>query len=411
MITRVYARNYRSIGEIDLDLGALTALVGPNASGKSNIADVLRFLSDCVGSSLRRAVAIRQGFGALRRWSGELPLDMDVGILVEDKRGSGFWAFTLAAGDTEDTFRIQREVAGWYDTSWPAEDVRSHLVELLARRAHDKPSRFDEARIQKVEQVHGFERIDGAFWSPDNLAEDPHSNTTLVLPNHLAVYLRVLEPLVEAVSSLAVYSLFPDGLRAPQNPDPSKPMLTRGNNWASTLKALDKESGGSELLAALGRIVGDIDDYRVVQAGGFLIPEIRHGLDASGHERWLGAAQESDGTLRVAAILTALFQEPAPSLLGFEEPELAVHPGAIPVLFDFLKEASTRSQILLTTHSPDLLDLLSIDDVRVVERRDGATTVARVEERQRELVHKRLMSASDLLHAEGLRPEGAGGDG
>jgi hypothetical protein len=187
-------------------------------------------------------------------------------------------------------------------------------------------------------------------------------------------------------------------------------MDTAGSNWSSTLRALDKATWGSELIAALGRLVGDIDDYRVVQAGGFLIPELRHGLDAEGRERWLGAAQESDGTLRVAAILTALFQQPPLSLIGFEEPELAVHPGAIPLLFDFLKEASTCSQILLTTHSPDLLDLLDIDEIRVVERRGGATAVARVEERQRELVRKRLLSTSDVLHAEGLRQEGARGD-
>lgn len=217
-------------------------------------------------------------------------------------------------------------------------------------------------------------------------------------------------PLMEELRSVAIYSLFPDVLRAPQHPDPSKPMSTKGSNWASTLRALERSSWGAELVAALGRIASDIDEYRVTEAGGFLIPEFRHGIDAQGRERWHGAVQESDGTLRVAALLTALFQEPAPALLGFEEPELGVHPGAISLLYDFLKEASTRSQILLTTHSPDLLDLVPIDGLRVVERRAGATTLARVEERQRELVRKRLMSTSDLLHAEGLRAEGSAGD-
>ena len=155
--------------------------------------------------------------------------------------------------------------------------------------------------------------------------------------------------LVHEISRFAVYSLFPNELRAPR---PQTLMASSGDNWSSMLKALNRDMGRSKLLAGLARITGDIDDYRVAQAGGFLIPEFRHGVDADGGERWLGAAQESDRTLRVAAILTALFQEPAPSLIGFEEPELAVHPGAIPVLFDFLNEASARSQILLTTHSP-----------------------------------------------------------
>jgi predicted ATPase len=214
--------------------------------------------------------------------------------------------------------------------------------------------------------------------------------------------------LLDEFRGVAVYSCFPNTLRSPQNPNPIRPMTSSGDNWASTLKSVNKSKWGAELTAALGRITGDIDGYRVTQAGGFLIPEFRHGIDGpKGSERWLGAAQESDGTLRIAAILTALFQEPPPSLIGFEEPELSVHPGALPILFDFLKEASTRSQILLTTHSPDLLDLMPIDGIRVVERNDGITTVAPVDERQRELVRKRLITTSNLLHAEGLRPEGA----
>jgi AAA domain, putative AbiEii toxin, Type IV TA system len=190
-------------------------------------------------------------------------------------------------------------------------------------------------------------------------------------------------------------------------------MSSGGENWASTLAALDRGVWGAELMAALGRLVGDIDDYEVADVGGrYLIPRFRHRLAGEpARSGWLAAAQESDGTLRLAGILTALFQQPSPTLLGFEEPELAIHPGALPVLYDFLAEGSVRSQILLTTHSPDLLDRLALDDVRVVERRSGATTAARVDPRQRELVKKRLLSASEILHAEGLQAEGGRADG
>jgi predicted ATPase len=213
-----------------------------------------------------------------------------------------------------------------------------------------------------------------------------------------------LAPLVQELRQLTVYSMFPNTLRAAQLPNPIHPMSSHGENWASTLKSLDRSTDGAELVHALQRIVGDIDDYRVAQAGGYVIPEFRHGKNGD-KERWFGAAQESDGTLRIAAMLTALFQKPSPKLIGFEEPELAVHPGALPILFDFLKEASTFSQVLLTTQSPDLMDLADIDAIRVVERKDGDTVVSRVDGRQRELVKKQLFSTSELLHAEGLLPE------
>ncbi|XXT25435.1 AAA family ATPase [Sorangium sp. So ce429] len=421
MITKISARNFRSIGErIELELGAMTVLVGPNASGKSNIADVLRFLAECASGGLDRPVAVRHGLDALRYGNARESTDVLLEVHIEREQGAGIWGFTLTSADEYGGLCVKRERAVWFPGKAPDSRTRTHIFELLDRpedmwteeerrtllgnHTHDttpnEDAEFPAPQLFVTHKGHWYLEV------PSSFRHDP-SQIPLLAPagsSHFA-------PLMEELRRVAIYSLFPDVLRAPQHPDPSRPMSTKGSNWASTLRALDRTTWEAELVAALGRIASDIDEYRVTEAGGFLIPEFRHGVDAEGRERWHGAAQESDGTLRVAALLTALFQEPAPALLGFEEPELGVHPGAIPLLFDFLKEASTRSQILLTTHSPDLLDLVPIDDVRVVERRNGATTVARVEERQREIVRKRLMSTSDLLHAEGLRPEGSERDG
>ncbi|WP_437944466.1 AAA family ATPase [Sorangium sp. So ce281] len=421
MITKVCARNFRSIGErIELELGAMTVLVGPNASGKSNVADVLRFLAECASGGIDRPVAVRHGLDALRHGTARESTDVLLEVHIEREQGAGIWGFTLTSADEYGALCVKSERAVWFPGNAPDPRTRTRFFELL-ERPEDMWTEEERRTL-----LGGHTR-----------GTTPNGDAELSAPQHFVThkghhYLQVpssfrrdaaqfpllaplghpdFAPLMEELRSVAIYSLFPDVLRAPQHPDPSKPMSMKGSNWASTLRAIERSTWGSELVAALGRIASDIDDYRVTEAGGFLIPEFRHGLDAQGRERWHGAAQESDGTLRAAALLTALFQEPAPTLLGFEEPELGVHPGAIPVLVDFLQEASTRSQVLLTTHSPDLLDLVSIDAIRVVERHNGATTLARVEERQRELVRKRLMSTSDLLHAEGLRPEGSTSDG
>lgn len=415
MITKVCARNFRSIGErIELELGAMTVLVGPNASGKSNLADVLRFLAECASAPLPHAVRTRGGFRALQHGGPWEPREVTIEVCVEREEGRGAWGFTLR-GDEGDAARVAREHGAWFAGPAPDAASRRLLLDLLGRA--DRMPTEAEIKAAAGEATYAF--------SSDGAAMVSNTSVFPMVPN-MSVFPMLpfgdrtpilslmhggpLAPIVEELRRVAVYVLFPSSLREPQHPDPSRPMSTWGDNWASTLESLSTESGGSELVAALGRLAADVDGYRVIRAGGYLVPEFRHGVDAQGRERWLGAAQESDGTLRAAAMLTALFQEPAPALLGFEEPELGVHPGAIPLLFDFLKEATTRSQILLTTHSPDLLDLVPIDDVRIVERRSGATTVARVEERQRQIVRKRLMSTSDLLHAEGLRPEGSSSD-
>jgi len=186
-------------------------------------------------------------------------------------------------------------------------------------------------------------------------------------------------------------------------------MNEHGGNWNSILKDLRIKPVSQDLITALGQLTGDIDDFRVSPAGGYLVSEFRHGQttpigkNSKSRPRWFKAAQESDGTLRMAGILTALLQQSSPTLLGIEEPELTVHPGAIPLLYDYIKEASERGQVVLTTHSPDLLSLLNADEVRVVERHDGITTVAPMDEAQRQAVHDRLFTPGELLRMEGLK--------
>jgi hypothetical protein len=91
-----------------------------------------------------------------------------------------------------------------------------------------------------------------------------------------------LGQLKDHLRTVAVYSLFPNTLRAAQKRIRSYPMTSTGDNWVSTLKALNQKEWGAKLSAALYRITGDIDDDRVVQAGGFVIPEFRHGKGRGG---------------------------------------------------------------------------------------------------------------------------------
>jgi hypothetical protein len=216
------------------------------------------------------------------------------------------------------------------------------------------------------------------------------------------------KPLVDFVSGSVIYSIHPDTLRPPQAPDPHQPMRRRGENWASVLRTLQSSGARNDFRAAMARIVPDLDDFRVTAVGGYLAPEFRHG-EVNGRERWLTAAQESDGTLRTAALLTALLQQPLPTLLGIEEPELMVHVGVLPLLLEYIEQAATQTQVVLSTHSADLLDHVSMDGIRVVEREEEGTSIRRVSLEQARLVEAHLTTAGALLREEGLEGEAAHG--
>lgn len=156
-----------------------------------------------------------------------------------------------------------------------------------------------------------------------------------------------------------------------------------------------------DLVAALGRVAGNITDVRVDQVGGYFVTELKQEM-GNGRSAWFPLAQVSDGTLRALGLLTTLYQNAPQALIAIEEPELTLHPGVFGLLSDVLYEASTRNQVLITTQSPDLISRFSADELRVVERIKGLSSVGPVDERQRVAINEQLFSAGDLLRIEGL---------
>src|SRR5262249_19256502 len=123
------------------------------------------------------------------------------------------------------------------------------------------------------------------------------------------------------------------------------------------------------------------------------------------------ASSMSDGTLRATAALLAAFQMPLPveeaSVVGIEEPEAALHPAAIRSLLAPLMEATADTQVLLTTHSSELLAEPPVTpaQVRVVRLVDGQTEIATVDAASLEIVREELNSLAGL-HQEGrLKPD------
>lgn len=89
----------------------------------------------------------------------------------------------------------------------------------------------------------------------------------------------------------------------------------------------------------------------------------------------------SDGSIRFIALATALLQPEPPSLIIIDEPELGLHPEAIHILAELIKNAAQRTQVIVATQSPTLLDNFSIEDIVVVNRENGASTFKRLNEK------------------------------
>ena len=392
-LTRVWARNFKSIRDLDLELGPLTVLVGPNASGKSNVLDVLRFIKDALDRNLDSAVTSRHGIEAVTRTSPEGDSrEVEVGIEVKNGVFSMRYGFVL--GNREGVYRVASESA-----------IVTPVYEEL------KPTEF--------------ELRDGCVVKPKGFDDDEFDDSQLAFPLLAQVLFRrqvrsaksryrsnyatrrQVDRALNFIQRMQFYRLFPDAMREPRRLMNPHLLVEDGQNLASVLREMVKLDSPylGEIKTNLEQVVPGLKDLLVDQSGGYLVVKLRHSAgDNGGPGSWFDLSQESDGTVRLLGMLTAFYQEVPNSLIGVEEPELTIHPGALAVLADVMVEASNRSQVVATTHSPDLIDRLPIESLRAVEMRHGCTEVGPVSETQSKAVMNGLFTTGELHSMEGLVP-------
>lgn len=386
MITRLRVKNYKGLANVDIQFDRLNVLVGANGSGKSSLVDVLQFIRDALGRSLDSAILDRHGMSAIRTWSAK-GQTFDVSIAIE-VTGSGWigWYEVVVGGETRGDYHIKQERIQYRIT------LENILPQTIQR---DVTIRIDEGAF--VDYPEELKNVIHRFNS---------DTTTLKFPLVQLLH-PALSELYAFLSNMSFYTIYPDALREPQKPSNPHPLEEQGRNLASVLRHLKNTDTEAlqNITEALAQVVPGVRAYSVAEVGGYLVTRLHHESDDPASDRNGPAfelAQESDGTLRMLGILTALYQSPARPVITIEEPELAIHPGALGVLCDVINEASLRSQIMLTTHNPDLLDRLPDATFLVVERKDGISTIGPLSDGQQQAITKKLFSPGELMRVQGL---------
>ena len=353
-IESLRVRNYRVLRDLELKkLTPMSALLGPNGSGKSTVFDVFAFLSECFTVGLRRAWDKRNRFKELRSRGESGPIVIE--LKYREQPGKPLITYHLAIDETLRGPTVAEEWLRW------------------TRGRGGRPFNFLEFRNGEGNVISGElpeiddERRVEALESADLLAV----NTLGQFASHPRV-----SALRRFISGWNLSYLTADNTRGVPESGPQERLSQTGDNLPNVIQYL-KEQHPERLDTLLEVLASRIPRLERVDADlladGRLLLQIK---DAPFAEPIL-AKFASDGTLKMLAYLLVLHDpDPAP-LVGIEEPENQLHPRLLVDLAEECRQASSRSQLLVSTHSPFFVDGLRPEEVWVLFRGPDGFTNAR----------------------------------
>lgn len=379
-LKRVVLKNYKSIARCSVRLGALNYLIGPNGAGKSNFLDALRLIADSLNKSLDHALKERGGVNDVRRRSSGHPTHFSIQI----------------------EFALSEKVSGHYGFRVSAQARKGFEVQYEECRVFG-PGLSDES-FYKIE--NGVLKASKPEIMPAAFADRLYLVAASGIPEFRPVY--------DAFAHMGFYNLNPAVIREFQSPDTGELLARDGGNVTAVLDVMMKEhpelyKRAVEFLGVIVKGLTGVEPKQVLGQKSTL--EFRQ-MVGSNEAPWRFYSQNmSDGTLRALGVLVALFQGNGDEsrrirLVGLEEPEMALHPGAAGVLRDALFSASHRMQILVTSHSSELLDdkAVKVDWILAVKNEDGATVIGPMTEADRSIVRDRLSTIGELMRSSDLEP-------
>lgn len=372
-ISRIELQNWKNFKSTEADLSHRTFLIGPNASGKSNLLDALRFLHDLAQDGLSQAVEKRGGVSTIRCLAARRSTNIAIEVVLSLGEDDPHWRYRIEFNqDNRRVPKVRREVV---------EDLRRE--ELII----DRPNEHDD--------------------------EDEMLLTQTALEQILAN--RKFRVVTEFFESIWYQHVIPQAVRDPKEFSPA-PVQNDPFGRDILQRIWDKQKHTREawlrrISSILSKAAPQLKDLEVEmddQGTPHLIGRFEHWRE---HDARQNESQFSDGTLRLFGLLWAMFEGKGPLLL--EEPELSLHPEVVrklPQLLVELQEEIRRMkrqsledfeprQLLISTHSDELLrdPGISAEEVLLVRPDKEVSVLEVATEEERTALRNSNLTVADIL--------------
>ena len=341
-ITRLDIAGFRSLRKVSWFLGDLNVIIGPNGTGKSNLLRLMELISVSAQGKLGKYIQSLGGMDPIV-WDGAAA---SIKFVLEStpeggKLGPEHYELALARLGAGSSYKVEKEL------------LTNSLK--LREKTEEKPFKFLE-RFSKQAVI--FDEKANTFTTPEEFISEEESLLSVAsgpfINNHY------IPPFQRQLASIAVYHDLHTSKDAPVR----QPVISRmenrvdpdGQNLISVMHTLYtgnrdfKKDIDSAMRAAFG------DDFEELVFPPASDQRIQMRVRWKSLKREQSAAELSDGTLRFLFLLTVLASPSPAPVIAIDEPETGLHPSMLPLVAEYAVDAATRSQIILTTHSPQFLD-------------------------------------------------------
>jgi predicted ATPase len=373
MIKRVRICNFKSLGDVTVDLEPITVLIGRSGTGKTNFVQAFRFLRDyLISRNLGTTLPQYGGWERILCVTASKPIRLLYDITFE------------VAGET-DTYN--------YLISFQQSVQGSGLV-------------HDEEKLSLGERVL-FHRQQRKWLQPPPILNPPAPADVML--GAVTGVQEITIAYLMLTNGIGCYD-FPSTifLQSPPGASGTEGLADNGGNWLQAFQTfvnnLASLNHWRSIVATLRCLNHSVHDVNI------RLPEkntiaVSHSM-RNGPPLLLDLTQESEGFRRFLAHLLALYQSPPKPTLIFEEPEKGIHPGALTALAEEFKVCATKrgGQIILTTHSPELLNQFGAESIRVAMMEGSQTQIGPLRPEQFEGLKEHLLDPGELLTVVPAQP-------